>query len=218
MILTTIYLVRHCEAMGNINRIFQGHTDEEISDNGLLQLEKLAERFRDIHLDALYSSPLKRAYRTAEAVNRYHQLPIHTDERLIEINGGHWEEKPWEALPELYPDEWAAWSCRPWSFAPQNGEPMRAVYARMAEVLSAIAEDHPGETVGVASHGCAIRNALCWASGRPIEQLLEIPWCDNTAVSVLEFEDGRPSIILANDNGHLDDALSTLNKQSWWRE
>ena len=115
MILTTIYLVRHCEAMGNINRIFQGHTDEEISDNGRLQLEKLAERFRDIHLDALYSSPLKRAYRTAEAVNRYHQLPIHTDERLIEINGGHWEEKPWEALPELYPDEWAAWSCRPWS-------------------------------------------------------------------------------------------------------
>lgn len=76
MILTTIYLVRHCEAMGNINRIFQGHTDEEISDNGRLQLEKLAERFRDIHLDALYSSPLKRAYRTAEAVNRYHQLPI----------------------------------------------------------------------------------------------------------------------------------------------
>ena len=218
MILTTIYLVRHCEAMGNINRIFQGHTDEEISDNGLLQLEKLAERFRDINLDALYSSPLKRAYRTAEAVNRYHQLPIHTDERLIEINGGHWEEKPWEALPELYPDEWAAWSCRPWSFAPQNGEPMRAVYARMAEVLSAIAEDHPGETVGVASHGCAIRNALCWASGRPIEQLLEIPWCDNTAVSVLEFEDGRPFIRLANDNGHLDDALSTLNKQCWWRE
>lgn len=204
--------------MGNINRIFQGHTDEEISDNGRLQLEKLAERFRDIHLDALYSSPLKRAYRTAEAVNRYHHLPIHTDERLIEINGGHWEEKPWEALPELYPDEWEAWSCRPWSFAPQNGEPMRAVYARMTEVLSAIAEDHPGETVGVASHGCAIRNALCWASGRPIEQLLEIPWCDNTAVSVLEFEDGRPSIRLANDNGHLDDALSTLNKQSWWRE
>lgn len=218
MTLTTIYLVRHCEAMGNINRIFQGHTDEEISDNGRLQLEKLAERFRDIHLDVLYSSPLKRAYRTAEAVNRYHHLPIHTDERLIEINGGHWEEKPWEALPELYPDEWEAWSCRPWSFAPQNGEPMRAVYARMTEVLSAIAEDHPGETVGVASHGCAIRNALCWASGRPIEQLLEIPWCDNTAVSVLEFEDGRPSIRLANDNGHLDDALSTLNKQSWWRE
>ena len=216
--MTTIYLVRHCEAMGNINRIFQGHTDEEISDNGRLQLEKLAERFRDIHLDVLYSSPLKRAYRTAEAVNRYHHLPIHTDERLIEINGGHWEEKPWEALPELYPDEWEAWSCRPWSFAPQNGEPMRAVYARMTEVLSAIAEDHPGETVGVASHGCAIRNALCWASGRPIEQLLEIPWCDNTAVSVLEFEDGRPSIRLANDNGHLDDALSTLNKQSWWRE
>lgn len=48
--MTTIYLVRHCESMGNINRIFQGHTDEEISENGRMQLEKLAERFRDIHL------------------------------------------------------------------------------------------------------------------------------------------------------------------------
>ena len=55
-----------------------------------------------IHLDAVYSSPLKRAYHTAEAVNRYHRLPIHTDGRLMEINGGHWEEKPWEALPELF--------------------------------------------------------------------------------------------------------------------
>ena len=56
--MTTIYLVRHCEAMGNINRIFQGHTDEEISENGRMQLERLAERFRGIHLDAVYSSPL----------------------------------------------------------------------------------------------------------------------------------------------------------------
>ena len=216
--MTTIYLVRHCEAMGNINRIFQGHTDEEIIENGRMQLERLAERFRGIHLDAVYSSPLKRAYHTAEAVNRYHRLPIHTDGRLMEINGGHWEEKPWEALPELYPSEWEDWSERPWRFEAEGGEPMREVYRRMAEALTDIAAAHPGEAVAAASHGCAIRNALCWASGRPIERLLEIPWCDNTAVTVLEFQEGRPVIRLANDNGHLDEELSTLSKQSWWRE
>lgn len=142
--MTTIYLVRHCEAMGNINRIFQGHTDEEISENGRMQLERLAERFRGIHLDAVYSSPLKRAYHTAEAVNRYHRLPIHTDGRLMEINGGHWEEKPWEALPELYPSEWEDWSERPWRFEAEGGEPMREVYRRMAEALTDIAAAHPG--------------------------------------------------------------------------
>lgn len=216
--MTTIYLVRHCEAMGNINRIFQGHTDEEISENGRLQLEKLAERFRNIHLDALYSSPLKRARRTAEAVNRHHRLPMHMDDRLMEINGGHWEEKPWAALPELYPDEWADWSSRPWLFQPKGGEAMGEVYRRMAAVLQDIAAAHPGQTVAAASHGCAIRNALCWAAGRPIEELLEIPWCDNTAVTILDFPDNRPVIRLANDNSHLDEELSTLSKQSWWRE
>lgn len=161
--MTTIYLVRHCEAMGNINRIFQGHTDEEISENGRMQLEKLAERFRGIHLDAVYSSPLKRAYHTAEAVNRYHRLPIHTDGRLMEINGGIGRRSPGGAA-ELYPSEWEDWSERPWRFEAEGGEPMREVYRRMAEALTDIAAAHPGEAVAAASHGCAIRTAL---SGLP---------------------------------------------------
>ena len=216
--MTTIYLVRHCESRGNNDRIFQGHTDEEISENGRMQLEKLAERFRDIHLDAIYASPLKRAYRTAEAVNRYWQLPIHTDKRLMEINGGRWEELLWEVLPDRFPEKWADWCERPWLFAAEDGEPMQEVYSRMAEALTEIAANHPGETVVVASHGCAIRNALCWAAGRPIERLQETPWCDNTAVSVLEFNEGRPVIRLANDCSHLNEELSSFSKQDWWRE
>ena len=80
--MTTIYLVRHCEAYGNINRVFQGHIDSEISDNGRRQLERLTERFRDIPLDAVVSSPLKRAYLTAQAINGGRGLPVETDERL----------------------------------------------------------------------------------------------------------------------------------------
>ena len=57
---------------------------------------------------------------------------------------------------------------------------MACVYARMAEGLTAVAAAHPGEAVAVASHGCAIRNALCWARGWPIERLGEVPWADDT--------------------------------------
>ena len=93
--MTTLYLVRHCEAMGNIRRIFQGHIDEGISGNGRRQLERLTERFRDVPLDAIYSSPLQRAMYTAEAVDGAHGLPIVQDRRLMEIHGGVWEGKPW---------------------------------------------------------------------------------------------------------------------------
>ena len=59
--LTKIYFVRHCEATGNLNRTFQGSTNTDITDLGAKQLEKLSERFKEISLDKIYSSPLLRA-------------------------------------------------------------------------------------------------------------------------------------------------------------
>ena len=93
--MTRIILVRHCEAHGNTISVFQGHTDSDISGNGAAQLELLALRCRNMPIDAIYSSPLKRAFRTAEAINQYHHLPIQIEPRLIEINGGDWEGKSW---------------------------------------------------------------------------------------------------------------------------
>ena len=63
--MTSIYIVRHCEALGNVMRIFQGLTDLDISENGAKQLEYLKERFSGIQLDKVYSSPLIRTRKTA---------------------------------------------------------------------------------------------------------------------------------------------------------
>lgn len=214
--MTTIYLVRHCEAEGNVQRVFQGRIDREISENGARQLDCLSQRFRNVHLDAIYSSPLIRARKTAEALNRGKHLPIRFDDRLKELDGGCWEGKSWADFPILYPDDSKTWLQEPWRFHAEGGEAMTAVYARMAEMLTEIALSYPQQTVAVASHGCAIRNALCWARGLPIEKLNTIEWCDNTAVSVLEW-DGRMHVRLENDNTHLDADASTFEKQSWWR-
>lgn len=59
--MVTAYLVRHAEAQGNIEEFFQGHINTDVSEKGAKQLEMLAERFRDISFDAIYSSPLLRA-------------------------------------------------------------------------------------------------------------------------------------------------------------
>ena len=83
--MTRIILVRHCEAAGNLNRRFQGHTDAEVTENGKKQLELLALRMRNVKIDYLYSSPLKRAYATAEAINQFHHLPIYVEADLMEI-------------------------------------------------------------------------------------------------------------------------------------
>ena len=61
-------MVRHCEALGNVKRLFQGSTDLDISETGEKQLEYLKRRFEEIKLDRVYTSPLIRAYKTALAI------------------------------------------------------------------------------------------------------------------------------------------------------
>ena len=74
--MTTLYLIRHGEAEGNIYRRAQGQHEGRISAKGLRQVDALAERFRDVHVDALYSSDLKRTIRTAKAITMYHDAPL----------------------------------------------------------------------------------------------------------------------------------------------
>ena len=62
-----IYLIRHTQAEGNRYRMMQGAWDGSVTEKGRAQIESLAERFRDVPLDAVYSSDLTRAVMTAEA-------------------------------------------------------------------------------------------------------------------------------------------------------
>lgn len=216
--ISRLIIIRHCEALGNTERVFQGHSDCDITENGACQLEKLAERMKDIKFDAIISSPLLRARKTAEAADTYMKLPIQIDERLIEINGGEWEMKKWASFPELYPENARAWNLFPHKFSPEGGEKMTEVYDRMSGAAVEIAKKHMGQTVCLVSHGCAIRNLMCWAKGWDIERLKDVDWCDNTGINVIDIDDElKPHVVVENDNSHLDSKLSTFAHQDWWK-
>lgn len=217
--MTKIYIVRHCEAAGNIDRVFHGLTDSNISENGQKQLDCLSLRFKDIKLDAVYASPLKRTRLTAGAVNKYHGLPIKIDPSLIEINGGVIEGLPWKELPVKYPEYAKQWNLAPHEFAPEGGESMLEVYQRGFDSVRNIAQQNPGKTVAVASHGCVIRNIICRAMNLEIDNLNTVEWCDNTGVTLLQFDNElNCSLEFFNDISHLSEGLSTFAKQSWWQK
>ena len=96
--MTTVYLVRHAEAEGNLYRRVHGWYNSLITDNGYRQIAALRGRFADIHIDAVYSSDLFRTMITAKAVYLSHGLELHTDPGLREISLGAWEDKPWGEL------------------------------------------------------------------------------------------------------------------------
>jgi len=216
---TTFYLVRHAEAEGNVKEFFQGNINTDVTPKGQTQLDCLAERFHDIHLDAVYTSPYLRALKTAQAVNRYHNLPLIQNDDLREINGGEWEGRKWADIPRLFPEEHKLWTDQLWLFHAPNGDTMTAVYQRILKVMAEIAEENKGKTVAVVSHGCTLRNFLSFLESGCIEGLQAVGWSDNTAVSLAEYdhETQKWSLIFKNDSSHLSAELSTLNSSAWNR-
>ncbi|MBR5773487.1 MAG: histidine phosphatase family protein [Clostridia bacterium] len=215
--MTRVLLIRHAQATGNIDGVFQGHLDSGITEVGMRQLDSLAERMKGEAFDAVYSSPLIRAKETANAANRHHKLPITFLEELMEINGGDWEALPFDEIPNLYPEHSAVWENEPYNFVAPNGEAMRNVCKRMVETIGRIAEENNGRTVCVVSHGCAIRNYVTFLRYGTLEKLAYVEWCDNTAIYTIEYENGVAKLIGGADSSHLDKRISTFHNQSWWK-
>lgn len=216
---SVVYLVRHCEAEGNINDVFQGHTDGEISPRGALQLEKLKEKCRDIPFDIIYSSPLQRAYKTAQAANYYHNVPIIKENGIIELNGGDMEGKKWNELPQLFPDTYPVWENNHTKFVAPNGESIVQVYIRMRDSILKIVGDNKGKTIGIFSHGCAIRTFLAFASGYNVDGIDKMGWVDNTGICKILFDDNLiPTIEYINDCEHINSDKDTAAYQMWWRD
>ena len=208
--MTRIYFVRHAEAEGNVKEFFQGRIDCEISEKGAIQLQYLAKRFEAIDYDAIYSSPLKRALATANAVNSRLRLPIFERHGIIEINGGVWEGRLWTEIERDYPAEHNLWKNDMKRFSIEGGESMTEVYERMNDAVSEIVRENIGRTVVVVSHGCALRNYLAYAEFGTAERLGDVGWSDNTAVSLIEYgDDLAPRIIFKNDSSHLPPEAST---------
>lgn len=216
--MTNIYLIRHAEAAGNTKRLFQGHYDGEVGENGKKQLVYLKERFAGIALDAIYASPLSRAVQTARAVCGDRDLPIRQREDIIEINGGGFEGKPFEELYKLYPEEMDNWDHKPWAFvAPEGGESILHVHERMCAAIEDIARQNEGKTVAVVSHGCAIRSYICRPMGLGLQRLNEVPWCNNTGVSLLHFDGGfNARLEYFGDISHLPEECCQLARTKWW--
>lgn len=206
--MTRIYLIRHCEAQGNKDGKFQGRVDSGISENGIIQLKNLEERFKNVNIDAIYSSPLKRAVFTADAVNKYHGLEIKLNNQLREIDGGEFEGNKWKDLPNLFPEYAKLWVNEPHNFYTKSGESMKDVYDRVSNELLSIARLQENRTVVVVSHGCSIRNMLSFVKYNSLDKISNVNWCDNTGVSLIEFDsDFNPTLVYENDTSHLNEKL-----------
>ncbi len=208
-----LYLVRHAEAEGNLYRRIHGQYDSLVTPNGLRQIEALRERFRGERIDACYASDLVRTRTTARAVCAPRHMPLRLEPGLREVRLGVWEDVPFGRLDLEEPEQMYNFNNDPDAWHVEGAEDFQTYSARFLNAVESIARRGAGKTVALFSHGSVIRSMQ-----RRLFAGAELPgYCDNTAVSLLEYEDGRFHAVYLNDNSHLPPEISTLARQNWWR-
>ena len=216
--MTTLYLIRHAEAEGNLYRRIHGQYDSLITDNGYRQIQALKERFADVPIDAVYSSDLFRTMTTAQAICGPKGLPLHTRADLRELGMGKWEDHSWAGIDRQDHAMMSLFSATSPDFRAPGGESFPEVRRRGTAAILDIAAQHPDQAVAVFAHGTLIRNVVAEFLGIGLDGMKKMGHSDNTAVTLLEIEDGKVQVVYRDDNSHLSPEISTLAQQHWWKK
>lgn len=202
--MTRLILVRHCQAEGNLKRFFQGKIDSDITPLGEKQIALTAKYLSREPISKIYCSSKLRARRSAEGINAYHHVPVITDDRLVEIDAGEWEGVLLTDIEKRFPEQFWRWRNDPAAFEAPGGETMVQVFQRVNPALESIVADNPNTTICVVSHGCAIKNMMCYAHGWGIEQIKNVEIGPNMSINVIEYDDGlRPKVMTEGYTDHL---------------
>jgi 2,3-bisphosphoglycerate-dependent phosphoglycerate mutase len=169
---TEVWLVRHADVYDQGEVV----SDPPLSPLGRTQVKRLAQRLKSVKVDAVYSSPLRRALQTATALRDR----VETDPRLTEARARYPNGK---VELEESPD---------------------ALIERMRGAVDAAVATHPGGRVLMVSHGIAILNYLCDVLRLTPGTLRLFP--DFTSVSVIRVKGDRRVAGSLCDTAHLESA------------
>lgn len=95
-----VYVMRHGQTVWNEKGITQGRSNNRLSRQGKMQVERVAEKFKNCHFDVIFASPLTRTIQTANIMNKFHNVKIVKDSRLIEVDQGIFTGRVWKTLSQ----------------------------------------------------------------------------------------------------------------------
>lgn len=191
-----LYFIRHGETDWNREKRFQGQTDIPLNQLGREQALALVPYMSSLKIDAAYSSPLSRAYETAEIALSDLNLQIQKEVRLKETNVGEAEGLAIEALEEKFGhggiQRWRSYDERDMDFKYPKGESKRQMMIRMRETILEIAQMSLKQNIAIFSHGMAMRS-LTFAFGQGVEWDHNI--FSNGSIHHFIWDDSRPEFL-----------------------
>lgn len=185
-----LYLIRHT-ALQLASGICYGQSDVDVAISFRDELNQLKAKLADTHFEAVYSSPLQRCAKLAEALD--FGEPVF-DKHLIELNFGDWEMQAWDDIPRAVFDVWAHDYA---NVAPPNGETFGQIQQRGLSFLTHAMQTHPNQNIAVVTHGGVIRALLAHVLNMPLKGLFRFA-IDYGSVTQLKFSEGYSKVGFVN--------------------
>jgi probable phosphoglycerate mutase len=198
-----IILVRHGQTEWNRIERFRGRADVPLNETGLAQAEatgrRVAVEWRPV---VIYSSPLSRAVKTAEAIARHFNLPVQIHPGLADIDYGEWQGLTPDEAKQRWPQEIDAWYHTPHLAHIPGGEMLDDLRVRGMACVHELAARHEGQMVVLVGHTVINRVILLGVMGLGNDRFWRLRQ-DTCAINVIEADGGDFTIVSLNDTCHL---------------
>ncbi|HSB87705.1 MAG TPA: histidine phosphatase family protein [Ilumatobacteraceae bacterium] len=192
-----LLLVRH--ALPLRLECVDGPADPDLSPDGHAQAEHLATYLSSEHLDAIYASPLRRAYQTAQAIAANRSIIVQLCDGIAEFDRYSGEYIPPEDLKAENDPRYYAVIGGQWD---NEYETADAFQHRVVSEIELLVDRHPGERIAVVCHGGVINSYFCHVLGLSRQRGFFYP--NYTSINrVAAARGGTRSVITINETPHL---------------
>jgi len=196
-----LILARHGETVWNVEKIYRGRTDVNLDEVGIKQAELLGKYLSNWELEAIYSSPLRRALDMANIIDRYQKIGVHIAEGLIDFDYGEWQSLPEQEAKRLYPTLHNEWHNNPHKVRMPGGESLEDVRRRTVEVVNDVLSKYQGSVLLV-SHRVVNKVLICSLLGLGNSYFWTVKQ-DVGGITIFNYVDGRFVLTRHNDTSHL---------------
>jgi broad specificity phosphatase PhoE len=197
-----IILARHGETDWNKDEIFRGRADVVLNKTGLKQAELLGEYLSGDSLDLVYSSPLKRAVKTAEAIAGHQALKVNLVPDLIDFDYGEWQGLSRQEVIERYPRLYQDWTDLPERVTIPGGESLEDVRNRAVPFIEDTVLRCGQERIALVSHRVVNKVLICALLGLDNSHFWNIK-LDTGGITRFSYEGGRLILTRHNDTSYL---------------
>lgn len=188
---TRIFFVRH-GVTAQTGKVLYGRTKGiDLNDEGIAQAKATAKYLSTIKFDAIVSSPLERAFQTAQQIAALQDCDIEVNENVSDTDTGIWTGKTMEeAIKEK---DWIQITTKPSNYSFEGGESFKELFDRMEKSVNEIVENNTGKIVAIVAHRDPIIILMAKYLDVHMDNFQKIP-CGPASISIVNFTKGNTSV------------------------